>query len=228
MPFGMFLDAAMSIPKMMHAEEMQNDAQGFNRAEAQDQRAWAKDMSDTAHTREMADFARAGLNPILAAKYGGSPTQGGSSASSSASPANVTSTWAAGQLASAQRENLLEQNEQIRADTTLKKQDSALRSYEMDRTKAAERLTIQQEATEKHETERASHSARQAKEDADIATSNAKGRKLEGQIDESRYGEIMRYIDRAMDAIRGGSSAIERHRNPIQRHQRVPPARPGR
>lgn len=40
-------------------------------------RKWQKHMSDTAHQREIADLRRAGLNPILSAKYGGASSPPG-------------------------------------------------------------------------------------------------------------------------------------------------------
>lgn len=57
--------------------------QSFNSAEAQKQRDFQKEMSNTAHQREMADLKAAGLNPVLTATGGdGASTPSASSASS--------------------------------------------------------------------------------------------------------------------------------------------------
>lgn len=48
-----------------------------NRREAKKNRKFQKSMSNTAHQREMADLKKAGLNPLLTGKYGGSSTPSG-------------------------------------------------------------------------------------------------------------------------------------------------------
>lgn len=46
----------------------------------------------------------------------------------------------------------------------------------------------------------------------DIARSQAKGAQLEGEIDETTYGNILRYIRRSVESARGASSAYRQYR----------------
>jgi len=57
-------------------------SQQFNSAQAQMNRDFQERMSNTAYQRQMADMAKAGLNPILAATHGGASTPSGASATS--------------------------------------------------------------------------------------------------------------------------------------------------
>lgn len=168
--------------------------------QAQANREWQEGMSSSAHQREVADLRAAGLNPILSASRGGASTPGGAVAQMGNPTAGVVASALEARRNREEVQKIAQDTKTSEAAMWDFKAAANLKSTDYNVRLQDERLRLQQIKTEQERT-------REASATADIATSNAKGRALEGGIDETRYGEIMRYIDRAVKSLTGGASA---------------------
>lgn len=101
-------------------EEKQNIASAY---ESQKNRDFQERMSDTAHQRQIADLKKAGINPILTGKYGGSSTPSGSTASMAGgdiakTASSISSAVSQARLTTAQVNNVNANTEKTGAETT--------------------------------------------------------------------------------------------------------------
>lgn len=88
-------NANQALLNRQFQERSQATAMRFNAHEARKSRSFSRVMSNTAHQRQVNDLRRAGLNPILSAKYGGSSTPSSTSASVSPTSGSTASRTAA-------------------------------------------------------------------------------------------------------------------------------------
>lgn len=113
--------AASAFGSLMQYEGQQ-DANETNIRLSEENRAWQKEMSDTAHQREVKDLTAAGLNPILSAAKGGvgASTPPGSLANVQNPAAHSAQAAATTALLAAQKDKLEAETKNITADTQLK------------------------------------------------------------------------------------------------------------
>jgi len=190
---GDIIGGAFGLATGILAKEGAEERNKAQLASAREQMDFQREMSDTSHQREVTDLYAAGLNPILSARYGGASTPGGAQAQiqNEMEPA-IASAQSARRLA-AEIKNITE-------DTKVKKQEQMLQRRRMSKT-VSEDLNIQEQS--KFINSNTALNILQQK----AAVLKLPGLKTESEIDKSKYGEIVRYIQR-LNPLVGSASDL--------------------
>lgn len=153
----------------MRLQQMSNE---FNAAQAQKQMDFQERMSGTAHQREIEDLTKAGLNPILSSKYGGSSTPSGAAAVSQATRVDPVPRTGIGPMfqgmMSGAREGLGSAAEANKMEMDWKRTEQVLVNSQQDLLNAVKQGTILGNVGDK-----SFHEAASAKADAIIRTVEA-------------------------------------------------------
>ncbi|AXL14751.1 DNA pilot protein [Microviridae sp.] len=201
-------------------------ARAFSQREARKSRLWSANLANTAHAREVVDLRRAGLNPILSSKYGGSatpPSAVAATATASGSAASRTPARIEDEIGPAV--NSAQTNMRLRNETAMTESNIKLQNAQAETEKAKqeelgtrsmknstgstldnahtrhmnqmEKLTIEKIRTQKEETLRTRKQTEKLIEETRTIHAQLRGLLVEEEIDNTQYGRVMRYINRS-------------------------------
>nr|DAV55804.1 MAG TPA: minor capsid protein [Microviridae sp.] len=156
----------------------------FSAAQAQKQMDFEERMAGSGHQREIADLAKAGLNPILSASKGGpgSPSPSGAMGNSSA--------------ASVSGASMPRFSQSVATALQARRNNAEIRLLEEQADKALSESSMNSVLYNKYLEE-----TRAAYWNANSAEAAYRGHRVEGDIDQTEYGRFWRYIQRGVKGI---------------------------
>lgn len=192
------------------------DSNAANAKEASKNRGFQANMSNTAHQREVADLRAAGLNPILSATRGGAgaSTPSGSQAApmknvfEGASAISLMNTLADTNKIMAQATNISADTKRLEELVENEKMNWHKIAQETASGKQYQRLVYEQTLGEQARIRQLDAETARIKalvpnvrlqnailnEDVEVARAAAKKAKIEGEISDTTYGKLMRYL----------------------------------
>jgi len=195
MSWGAFAQVAADIGKEYWKVQEAKDA-------AHDQRSWQTQMSNTAHVREVDDLRKAGLNPILSANSGAStPSGAAASIQGTSSVAGNVSSASQYKRVDAEIDNLKASTDKAATEAALNSKLVETQDYDQ-RLKAASAVAADEQAkTSREQQALLRQQAAQVGVETTLSKTRIPGANVESEIDNTPYGRVTRYINRALEAI---------------------------
>lgn len=174
----------------------------YSAEQAQKNRDFQERMSNTAYQRSMADMRAAGLNPILAYKQGSATTPGGATAATPNFSAIVNSAQEAGKAVS----SYMTQKTQRKAMTASTGHAVAQTGQaKMAANKLASDIVVNAAMSKRIDQDAATSASQQRNIEMSTLLSSTMlpGAQAEQEIDQTRYGKAMRYLNRFSSSAQG-------------------------
>nr|QJB19159.1 MAG: DNA pilot protein [Microvirus sp.] len=162
------------------------DSRNTNIAEAQKQRDWEAQMSNSAYQRATDDMRKAGINPMLAYMKGGASTPGGAAASAG-TPPRLESALAKGVTGAVDALRLRNEFKDIEASTNNKDEDTKLKGAARTNTEADTDVKKVEKVVKQHQAVTQANNAITAANQAEMTGMEKAVRKagMAGALDEA-------------------------------------------